>query len=93
MGSAFLSRGSSSQSNASALLTGKREDLTKIRSRETETGDPIHRIEFLILGRASRLNKPVVGMAPNPDGRGYWLVAADGGIFTFGDAPFLGTWA
>ena len=25
-------------------------------------------------------------MAPTPDGRGYWLVAADGGIFAFGDA-------
>jgi hypothetical protein len=29
-------------------------------------------------------------MAATPDGRGYWLVASDGGIFTFGDAPFLG---
>ena len=38
-----------------------------------------------------RLNLPVVGMAPTPSGRGYWLVAADGGIFTFGDAAFLGS--
>jgi hypothetical protein len=30
-------------------------------------------------------------MASTPDGRGYWLVASDGGIFTFGDAPFLGS--
>src|SRR5712692_6574879 len=29
----------------------------------------------------SKLNKPVVGMAATPDGRGYWLVASDGGIF------------
>ncbi|MGA2304265.1 MAG: N-acetylmuramoyl-L-alanine amidase [Acidimicrobiales bacterium] len=34
---------------------------------------------------------PVVGMAPTPDGKGYWLVAADGGIFTFGDAGFYGS--
>jgi N-acetylmuramoyl-L-alanine amidase len=34
---------------------------------------------------------PVVGMAPTPDGKGYWLVAADGGIFTFGDAAFYGS--
>ena len=34
---------------------------------------------------------PVVGMASTPDGQGYWLVAADGGIFTFGDAPFDGS--
>ena len=38
-----------------------------------------------------RLNAPVVGMAATPSGQGYWLVAADGGIFAFGDAPFLGS--
>ena len=27
-------------------------------------------------------------MAPTPDGKGYWLVATDGGIFSFGDANF-----
>ena len=27
-------------------------------------------------------------MAATPDGRGYWLVAADGGVFTFGTAGF-----
>jgi hypothetical protein len=37
------------------------------------------------------LNKPVVGMAPTPDGLGYWLAASDGGIFTFGDAGFHGS--
>jgi hypothetical protein len=40
---------------------------------------------------AVHLNKPVVGMAATPDGGGYWLVASDGGIFSFGDAPFLGS--
>jgi hypothetical protein len=30
-------------------------------------------------------------MASTPDGQGYWLVASDGGIFTFGDAPFDGS--
>jgi hypothetical protein len=30
-------------------------------------------------------------MAATPDGRAYWLVASDGGIFTFGHAPFLGS--
>ncbi len=30
------------------------------------------------------LNKPIVGMAATPDGKGYWLVASDGGIFTYG---------
>jgi lipoprotein-anchoring transpeptidase ErfK/SrfK len=30
-------------------------------------------------------------MAATPDGGGYWLVAADGGIFSFGDATFHGS--
>jgi hypothetical protein len=30
-------------------------------------------------------------MAATPDGGGYWLVASDGGIFTFGDAAFFGS--
>jgi hypothetical protein len=30
-------------------------------------------------------------MAPTIDGKGYWLVASDGGIFTFGDAGFYGS--
>ena len=30
-------------------------------------------------------------MAPTPDGRGYWLVASDGGVFAFGDAGFYGS--
>src|SRR5207244_7759312 len=37
-----------------------------------------------------RLDRPVVGMARTATGNGYWLVAADGGIFTFGDAAFYG---
>jgi N-acetylmuramoyl-L-alanine amidase len=34
---------------------------------------------------------PVVGMAATPDGKGYWMVASDGGIFSFGDAQFYGS--
>jgi hypothetical protein len=37
------------------------------------------------------LAAPVVGMATTPDGGGYWLVAADGGVFSFGDADYLGS--
>ncbi len=33
-----------------------------------------------------QLSAPVVGMVSTPDGNGYWLVAADGGVFSFGDA-------
>ena len=38
-----------------------------------------------------QLNAPVVGMAPTPDGKGYWLVASDGGVFSFGDAGSYGS--
>ena len=31
------------------------------------------------------------GMTSTPDGKGYWLVASDGGIFSFGDAAFYGS--
>ena len=37
------------------------------------------------------LSSLVTGMAPTPDGGGYWLVGTDGGVFAFGDAPFAGS--
>jgi hypothetical protein len=37
------------------------------------------------------LNAPIVGMAAAPGGGGYWLVASDGGIFSFGGAGFSGS--
>jgi hypothetical protein len=37
------------------------------------------------------LTKPIVGMAATTDGKGYWLVASDGGIFSFGDAGYYGS--
>ncbi len=40
---------------------------------------------------AGRLHDPIVGITATPDGRGYWLVASDGGIFTGGDAGFYGS--
>ncbi len=50
-----------------------------------------------------KLNKPVVGLASTPyvpgaggapaapAGLGYWLVASDGGVFSYGDAKFYGS--
>jgi len=37
------------------------------------------------------LRRPIVGIAATPDGQGYWLVASDGGVFSFGDAAFHGS--
>ncbi len=39
------------------------------------------------------LNAPLAGMASTPDGKGYWLLGADGGVFTYGDAGFYGSQA
>ena len=36
------------------------------------------------------LDAPVQSVVPDPDGVGYWLVAADGGVFAF-DAGFRGS--
>jgi beta-lactamase class A len=47
----------------------------------TQLGDP----------SGETLNAPLVGMAATPGGGGYWLVAADGGIFSYGDATFYGS--
>ena len=41
--------------------------------------------------RGAGADKPIVGMAATPDGGGYWLVASDAGVFTFGDAVFSGS--
>jgi hypothetical protein len=38
-----------------------------------------------------KLNQPVVGLGGTPDGGGYWMVGADGGIFALGDAPYQGS--
>jgi uncharacterized protein YkwD len=40
---------------------------------------------------AIRLQRPIVDMAAKPNGNGYWMVASDGGVFTFGGARFYGS--
>jgi Fibronectin type III domain len=42
-------------------------------------------------GGGRKLAAPVVGMVPSADGGGYFMVAADGGVFAFGDAVFAGS--
>jgi hypothetical protein len=49
-----------------------------------------HNAPFLGSTGDLKLNKPIVGMAADPDGRGYWFVASDGGVFSY-EAPFLGS--
>jgi ribosomal protein L24E len=40
---------------------------------------------------AMALNAPLVGIAANARGTGYWLLAQDGGIFSYGSAKFYGS--
>ena len=41
-----------------------------------------------VRSRASASRSPnIVSIVPTPDGRGYWLIGSDGGVFAFGDAP------
>jgi len=42
-------------------------------------------------GSAGGAAVAVGGMTPTPDGGGYWLVGADGGVFAYGDATFFGS--
>ena len=37
------------------------------------------------------LNAPIVGIGATHSGHGYWLLAQDGGIFSYGDAHFYGS--
>src|SRR3990170_813405 len=37
------------------------------------------------------LNGPVLDSVATPSGKGYYMVASDGGIFAFGDAKFAGS--
>jgi len=37
------------------------------------------------------LRRPIVGSESNRKGSGYWLVASDGGVFTYGRAGFYGS--
>ena len=43
------------------------------------------------VGSKSHHPRPIVGIVPSPDGKGYLLVASDGGVFAFGDAHFVGS--
>lgn len=44
-------------------------------------------------GYVGHLNKPAVAVSYTPDKKGYWIFAADGGVFSFCDADFYGSMA
>jgi ribosomal protein L24E len=48
-------------------------------------------LDYLNGAQYYNLNAPIVGMAPTPDGGGYWMTGMDGGVFSSGDAGFYGS--
>ena len=50
----------------------------------------LRRRPVLRLDRGHPSQPAIVAMATMPTGNGYWFTAADGGLFNYGDAPFLG---
>jgi hypothetical protein len=46
-------------------------------------------VPFQVTG-AAPVGPRFVGMATTPDGKGYWLAQADGGVYSYGDAAFHG---
>jgi hypothetical protein len=43
------------------------------------------------VGSASNLSSPIVFGQSTSTGKGYWEFAGDGGVFSFGDAPYEGS--
>ena len=58
-------------------LPGRLSSLAKTSAHDVVTGH--------------QATVPVTGFAPTADGRGYWMVATDGSLYTFGDAPNYGS--
>jgi len=42
-------------------------------------------------GNHQVVTAPATGIADTPNGQGYWLVGADGNVYNFGNAPFVGS--
>ena len=61
-----------------------RTDSVRSKLAVSRPDDPYER-------EADRVADKVMRMATTPSGLGYWMAAADGGVFTFGDAEFDGS--
>ena len=87
--------GANAVSNPNAPVVGMAADARRWRatgsSPPTAVSSATATRRFFGSAGSLHLNAPIVGMAATPDGGGYWLVAADGGIFNYGDARFFGS--
>jgi SpoIID/LytB domain protein len=78
------------QSATSGIIVASSDGGTAAEDGATDLGST-YTYGITGLSGTRPLNAPVVGVASTPDGKGYWLVAADGGVFDFGDAHFYGS--
>ncbi len=77
--------------SATALNTGAARSA-EVQPETDVAGDPDPFGSAVSYGNApANLVRPVVGIASTSDGRGYWMVASDGGVFAFGDAGYHGS--
>ena len=73
--------GMAADSNGQGLLAGR------LRRRDLQ----LRRRRLLRLGGKPEAQQAGRGHRRHPTGKGYWLVASDGGIFNYGDAAFTGS--
>ena len=59
--------------------------------RRRRRGVHVRRRALLRLHGQPAAAAPIIDITPTPSGKGYWLAASDGGVFTFGDAHFFGS--
>jgi len=76
------------RSGTPVALPDRGYQLATATGEAVSDGDPCAGSGTTSVGRPAR---PIVGEAATPDGRGSWLVASDGGIFSLGDARFYGS--
>jgi hypothetical protein len=88
-----------SSAAAAATTTSAPKTTTTVRpprAKPVVSANPSHDVfafgaRFHGSTERERLRASVVDIAATPSGRGYWLLGADGGVFTFGDARFFGS--
>ena len=91
-----VSSTSSSSGAATFKVTDRTAETVTYTAKDTSddvevSGDAVIHFTAATVTTPAALNKPVVAIAATPDGGGYWLVASDGGIISYGDAGFFGS--
>jgi len=78
------------------MTPAERREVDQLKAALTEDRRTIEQLQGMVERVEARftvpgLAAPVVDAAITPTGAGYWLVAADGGVFNRGDAALHGS--